>query len=117
MTYYPDNWLIIQINTPDEIIHKVMAGWSGTYLEGSSWRLNSGIKSFEEDERGIHFHGYSGSTYLVSPRSETFSNSMSGAIATLSKAVLNNKGFSYKILSFEKYKQFVTLQKEENMLP
>ena len=42
MNYYPDKWLIIEINGTTRF-HKVFGTWSGGYLEGDSWRFNSGI--------------------------------------------------------------------------
>lgn len=38
--------------------------WSGGYLHGDSWRLNSGIDKMEEDDKHYSFIGRSGSTYL-----------------------------------------------------
>jgi hypothetical protein len=59
MTYYPDKWLIVK--TPQ--CYKVFGVWCGGYTSGDSWKLNSGISSFEEFDDYILFHGYSGSTY------------------------------------------------------
>jgi len=58
----PDNWVIIQVKGPDPH-YKVLAGWSGGYLEGTSWRWNSGITKVEETDTHFLFHGYSGSCY------------------------------------------------------
>ena len=44
-------------------IYKVLAGWNGSYTEGSSWRINSGITLVFDREDEIHFHGESGSIY------------------------------------------------------
>ena len=41
--YQPDNWIIVEL--PNNTGYKILAGWSGGYLHGNSWRLNSGIKS------------------------------------------------------------------------
>jgi len=61
---YPDNWVVIKIKTEENgIIYKVLAGWSGGYTQGSSWKLNSGITGVSlEDDRYI-FKGHSGSIY------------------------------------------------------
>jgi hypothetical protein len=63
----PHGWVIVKITdkfidttTP---IYKVFASWRGGYLEGDSWKMNSGIKSVEETETDFIFHGYSGSEY------------------------------------------------------
>lgn len=60
--YYPDNWVVIKvmIGKPH---YRVLAGWSGGYLTGDSWRMNSGITRVEEDEDYFYFYGSSGSCY------------------------------------------------------
>jgi len=59
--YTPDNW--VKIKLPDINEHKIVAGWSGGYLDGDSWKINSGIKKEEEHEDYIDYIGYSGSIY------------------------------------------------------
>ena len=63
--YTPDNWVVLKIVHPEEPkpIYKVLGGWSGGYLNGDSWRINSGVSHVTEDEEYYYFHGYSGSTY------------------------------------------------------
>ena len=61
--YNPDSWAILKMTWKDKIYYKVLAGFSGSYLYGSSWRLNSGITKAEDDGEAFVFHGHSGSTY------------------------------------------------------
>lgn len=61
-TYNPDNWVIIEIKTP-EPFYKVLAGWCGGYLDGDSWRMNSGIVKHTFDGDYWNFYGSSGSCY------------------------------------------------------
>lgn len=66
--YYPDRWIVIKIisivdHNFGEIHYRVFGNWSGGYLHGDSWKLNSGIVSVEEDDEAYHFHGNSGSVY------------------------------------------------------
>lgn len=61
-TYTPDNWVIIKIKG-DDPHYRVLAGWSGGYTTGDSWRLNSGITRAEETETHFNFYGASGSCY------------------------------------------------------
>ena len=72
--YTPDNWVVLKItNTKrsgntgygrtEEVLYKVLAGWSGSYLNGNSWRINSGITLVFDREDEVHFHGESGSVY------------------------------------------------------
>lgn len=63
--YRPDNWVVLKINYEGETLYKVLGGWSGGYLDGYGWRINSGITSchMEKDGDYYFFTGYSGSVY------------------------------------------------------
>lgn len=62
----PDSWSIIKITRKTgELEYKVFAGWAGGYLNGDSWKLNSGIKSYRKLETAIEVDGYSGSCYYL----------------------------------------------------
>ena len=61
-TYTPDCWTVVFLNGPDPH-YRVLAGWSGGYLHGDSWKLNSGITRVEEDGEYLLFYGLSGSVY------------------------------------------------------
>ena len=63
MVCCPDKWVVLQINNKGEVFYKVLAGWSGSYLYGQSWQLNSGIVKVEIEDDYYLFHGYSGSIY------------------------------------------------------
>ena len=63
--YLPDNWVVLKIDYKGKAIYKVLAGWSGGYLDGDSWRMNSGITRVEDHETYYSFYGYSGSVYKV----------------------------------------------------
>ena len=45
----PDSWAIIEVNHKGEQFQKVLAGWSGSYLYGNSWRMSSPIKEINID--------------------------------------------------------------------
>ena len=75
-TYRPDNWVIIKING-DDPHYRVLAGWSGGYTTGSSWRMNSGITKVEEDVWYYYFYGSSGSCYTC--HKETYMLKMNNA--------------------------------------
>ena len=66
--YKPDNWVVLKVKGKDPH-YRVLAGWSGSYLEGSSWRMNSGITKVEEDDKAYYFSGLSGSTYRCGKQS------------------------------------------------
>lgn len=64
--YQPDRFLILKItNNKGKSHYRVFGSWSGGYLSGDSWRLNSGIESVEAKGPLLLFHGSSGSTYEV----------------------------------------------------
>ena len=63
MDYQPDNWVVIRIKEEEEVLYKVLGGWSGGYLSGDSWRMNSGIVRHEFGGKFWYFYGYSGSRY------------------------------------------------------
>ena len=63
--YTPDNWVVLKLKAGklDRGLYKVLAGWSGGYLDGDSWRMNSGITKVTEEGDYLLFHGYTGSIY------------------------------------------------------
>ena len=72
--YLPDSWVELKINHEGQTLYKVLGGCSGGYLDGDSWRMNSGIVSVETfgDLYGFYgftfgdlygFYGLSGSVY------------------------------------------------------
>jgi hypothetical protein len=60
--YTPDNWVVIKMKS-DAPHYRVLAGWSGGYLDGDAWRMNSGITRVENDGDRYKFYGSSGSCY------------------------------------------------------
>lgn len=61
--YNPDKWMIIEIKREDDPHFRVFGSWSGGYLDGDSWRMNSGITKVTEEGDFFLFHGASGSVY------------------------------------------------------
>ena len=61
--YNPDRWVLIKIGGINPH-YRVFGCWSGGYLDGDSWRMNSGIVRVEEDEENYRFYGSSGSCYV-----------------------------------------------------
>jgi hypothetical protein len=83
ITETPDNWVILKIENGDEPLYKVFASWIGGYLNGDSWKLNSGIKTIEEDEDNYYFIGFSGSAYQCNKKGY-------GVASNFSLSVLDN---------------------------
>lgn len=62
--YTPDKWIVLKITTQDHSpIYKVFACWYGGYLDGDSWKLNSGITKAILEKDIYSFEGSSGSIY------------------------------------------------------
>jgi len=59
MKYNSDKWLIVDVGE----CYKVFATWSGGYLDGDSWKVNSGITKIEIVDDYYHIYGLSGSVY------------------------------------------------------
>lgn len=71
--YEPDSWVVMK----GEDGHcRVLGGWPGGYLNGSSWRLNSGISFVEGGDSHLYFHGSSGSMYKCNKDSYEVSSGM-----------------------------------------
>lgn len=64
MIYNPDKWVVLQITDGKDLVNKVLGGWYGGYLDGNSWRLNSGNVKEEEFRDRWKFTGDSGSIYV-----------------------------------------------------
>lgn len=65
--YTADKYEILKI-TPDgqESHYRLFTSNGGGYVDGDSWRMNSGITSIIEDPDGmLHVRGNSGSEYVV----------------------------------------------------
>jgi len=56
------NWVVIKMKG-DDPHYRLLVGTSGGYLDGDSWRMNSGITKVEEDDGAYYFSGFSGSRY------------------------------------------------------
>jgi len=64
MEYHPDRWLMVCLTTDSKSHYRVFATWSGGYLDGDSWKLNSGVVQVTETKDKYSFHGSSGSLYV-----------------------------------------------------
>lgn len=80
MNYTPDRWVVLKVNNGTEVINKVLAGWYGGYLDGDSWKLNSGNVKEEEFDDRWEFTGYSGSVYVCYKSAYGMSAYMGGVL-------------------------------------
>lgn len=82
--YIPDSWVVIKIS---DNLHKVLGGFSGGYLYGDSWKLNSGIEKIEETDKEYLVYGFSGSVYVCRKGREHLSGYTGSILADLQKKV------------------------------
>ena len=91
--YTPDSWVIVKIQSEKYgTIHKVLAGWAGSYLYGASWKISSGIVTFED--KGNYYESLqdSGSTYTLYKSSERMSAIMASTFASFEEQLKGNDG-------------------------
>jgi hypothetical protein len=81
--YNPNNWVILKIFREGKPYYKVLGGWSGGYLDGDSWKLNSGIAKVNLNGDYFEFLGYSGSIYKCHKDSNIIRMNIAHAIASL----------------------------------
>ena len=83
--YQPDNWIILKVITEEESYYKVLAGWSGGYLDGDSWRMNSGISKIEMSNNHYDFIGDTGSIYRCRKNGEIVRMNIGGVLTAILK--------------------------------
>ena len=98
--YYPHNWIVLKMKPGKGAypVYKVLAGWSGGYLDGDSWRMNSGISKVTENGEYLEFWGHSGSVYVCHKDSY--------------RLTMANAGMYNKLKEQEQFKGQVTLMDE-----
>ena len=60
-SYVPDKWVVLY--HPEHDVHTILAGWSGGYLDGDSWRRSTALKYVVEHDEYYEVHNESGSVY------------------------------------------------------
>lgn len=77
---FPDSWVLLEINHNGEQLQKILAGWSGSYLYGDSWRMSSPISELDVkiNSKWITATTESGSTYNLSKHHQGLRMSISG---------------------------------------
>ena len=85
MTHTPDRWVVVRLSGEAGTVDKVMSGWSGGYLHGDSWRLNSGISQIEEKEDRWLVTGPNGTEYELRKGSEGTTGLMASILSGFEK--------------------------------
>ena len=81
--YKCDNWVIVKSPSETDPHYRVLVGTSGGYLDGDSWRMNSGIVQVEEVGDYFYIYGSSGSCYQCHKDSNTVRMNIAGTLARL----------------------------------
>ena len=104
ITEKPEHWIVVRIENDNDAYYKIFAGWRGGYLDGDSWKMNSGISEVEEDEDFYYFYGASGSCYQchkngygLKDEMYRFSSYVQGTLET----IIKNSPISIEILGQE----------------
>jgi len=63
--YSPSAYRVILIDAPEGQLIKLFASWSGGYLDGDSYRINSGTDMIFGSDGHWFFQGFSGSIYKL----------------------------------------------------
>lgn len=105
----PDNWVVIKF-TPSTGLpyYRVLCGWSGGYLDGSSWRMNSGISYVNKDGDFFYFYGTSGSCYRCHQHSYGLRSNNAYVWAELQEV------YQDKVCIMDEGTDWVTVFQEEN---
>ena len=99
--YNPDKWMVIKITGKDlPPVHKVFACWTGGYLDGDSWKLNSGITKVTEKTDYFFFDGSSGSVYACRKGMYGSTGYGQSVLAGLTKRAADN-GITIEVLPEE----------------
>lgn len=97
--YNPDVWVMLKFTHGEQTTYKVLAGWYGGYLNGDSWKLNSGVTAVEVDADGyLCFSGYSGSVYRCHPNCYRMSGMTSSIYESFVKKVETGEGVNMELM-------------------
>lgn len=92
--YTPDKWIVVKIGDQTGATHyRVFGTWYGGYLDGDSWRLNSGIAKVERSEKYTDVFGESGSVYRCWRNNEGLSMYGSEILEQLKVSLTHSEGF------------------------
>lgn len=70
--YQPDSWQLIHVIPKDTsaAYYRILAGWSGSFMYGSSWKLSSGCEQVIDEGDSWRVPQSSGSVYILRKNSE-----------------------------------------------
>ena len=104
ITEKPEHWVVVRLENDTDAYYKVFAGWRGGYLDGDSWKMNSGVTKVEEDEDCYYFYGASGSCYQCHKKGYGLKDGMyhfSSYVQGTLETIIKNSPISIEILGQE----------------
>jgi len=96
--YSPSVWVMLKFTQDNKPVYKILAGWSGGYLHGDSWKLNSGCIKVEQDGDYYLFHGSSGSVYRCRKNSYRMSGYTAQIYSSFKKQIEERPGASMELM-------------------
>ena len=99
--YKPERWVVIKIKEDNQTFYKLLGGWSGSYLEGQSWRMNSGISEIVLEDDFYLVKGFSGSIYKCHKNGYGTNLVMNGIIAQMK----SSKNYQIEVLEDQDFSQ------------
>jgi len=84
--YTPDNWQLVHVipkDTNHKSYYRILAGWSGSYMYGSSWKLSSGCEQVFDLGDSWKVPQSSGSVYVLRKTSEYSSMATAGVLENI----------------------------------
>ena len=84
--YQPNNWQIIKVTPKDstQVPHyRILAGWTGSFTYGSSWKLSSGIEQIIDLTFNWKVPQTSKSVYILSKHQEHMSTATMGVLESV----------------------------------
>lgn len=110
--YTPDSWVIVKIQSEQYgTIYKVLAGWSGSYLYGDSWKLSSGIVTFVDTGSYYESLQDSGSVYMLYKPNERINIIMAQTLSSF-ELQLQGTNATIEVVKVQEVQKF--LRKEPN---
>lgn len=87
MEYAPDSWKIVKLTNKEngDVHHRIIAGWTGGYLQGSSWKISSGIEKITDEVDFWNVPNTSGSVYFLYKGREYLSGYVASIYDNLAK--------------------------------
>jgi len=107
--YSPDSWQLVRVRTLRDRSHvipkdtsaayyRILAGWSGSYMYGSSWKLSSGCEQVLDEGDNWRVPQSSGSVYVLRKNSERSSAATWGV---LERVMRDNPDVKLEIVKME----------------